>query len=193
MNDPPKSSVLRYAQDDNIGWLNTRDRWAAWEFRKEGVALVSQVLDPDLAGEEPIRREVAEKREALHRLDKRLVTFGVLAVCNEVEHFRLLCRRAIRPGLAVAPGTGRVEPPEQLAETLLVNVIFTSQQIDKLGRVGFDRTPRIVVCRNDGFAQCLQRLVLMRVEELRRVGRRGRLLVLDEMVSDFRIARRVGE
>ena len=86
--------------------------WASRELGEVGVALVSEVLDPDFAGEESVCGELAQEGEEFDRLTEAFVLFQTFAIGDEVEDFLLLLRRAIQIGLAIAGRAGGVEPFE---------------------------------------------------------------------------------
>ena len=140
------------------------------KLRQKRVALVPQVLDPDLAGEKAVRGKVAQEREKVDRVPQALVLCRVLSIGNEIEYLLLLFRRAVQVCLAIIGSYTSRRATSVRRQHRLVVIILAREKIDKLRCPCLHCAAGVGIRRQNRLAQALQRLVLMRIEELRNVS-----------------------
>src|SRR6267143_477902 len=170
-------------------WCATRSgfrrRGAAGELAQRGVPHILQVGDADLAGVEPVAREIAQKCKEGHSLAERGIFFGVLAEGDQVQNFLLLLRRALHEDVAITIRASGIQPEKPTAEFQLIFRILAGEQIDKFRRACFHRPAGFFILGDNSVAQKQQRGVLRRREIFRRVrARRSRSPLLVHHLVD---------
>jgi hypothetical protein len=107
--------------------LHARYWWATLKLRQISVALVAEIGDPDLAGEESVGNEVPQETEVIHRPGEARFLLGILAIRYQVENFGLLGLIAFEPGVAVFPRRGHINPREEFFQRLLIITVLAGQ------------------------------------------------------------------
>src|SRR5256885_9541841 len=157
---------------------------AARPFAPRHVPDVLQIFNPDFARVIPVASKIAQERKKRHALAQRSVSLRIFPVRDQVQNLFPLSRRALQINLSVLVRAPRIEPQQPAAELHLKLFVLARQQIDKFRRARFDRSSRFFILRQDRVAQRIQRLILMRIEELRRVlpRRRRSLFVVHHLM-----------
>ena len=146
-----------------------RHRRAPRKVLKVGVADITKVIDADFAGKESVGGELAKEAEELNSLRKAWIVLRVLPIGDQVKNLLLLPYGAIEIRLFIAVDTGIVEPHQPAAKRKLIVIVLAGKKIDEFRSSGLDRALRLIVGRNDGVAQTLQRFIGVRGKEFWRV------------------------
>src|SRR5712692_7501242 len=170
---PPLANVLLEFSHVLLGYYSgLSDRRAARKILEICVTDVLKIFDSDLAGEKAIRGQIPQERKELDALAESEVDFCVFPVRNQIENLLLLFRRAVQIRVAIAIDTSRIEPHQPAAQLQLIVLIFAGEQVNELGRTGFNGAAGVIVRGNDCLAKRLQRLVVVRREKCRGIAAR---------------------
>src|SRR5579872_3714740 len=89
---------------------DSRNRRTPRKFLQKCASYISEIFDPDFAGEKSISCHVAEKLKELNPLTQPLIRRCIVSIGNLVQSFLLLLWRAIEIDLAVVVRAYAVQP-----------------------------------------------------------------------------------